>query len=75
LPNSTPNTLHPKNTVFSAEYWIVLGTFSLGLTGMYGWAFRLHVTLELIGMRLDRRARAILQKRTPTAPVVVEARR
>ena len=32
LPNSTPNTLHPKNTVFSAEYWIVLGAFSLGLT-------------------------------------------
>ncbi len=75
LPNSTPNTLHPKNTVFSAEYWIVLGAFSLGLTLVYAWAYRLHVALELMQMRLDRRARGILRKRTPAAPVVVEARR
>lgn len=75
LPNSTPMTLHPKNTQFSGEYWLVLWAFSLGLTGIYVWAFRLHVALELIQTRLDRRARAILQKRTPTAPVVVEARR
>ncbi len=75
LPNSTPNTLHPKNTVFSAEYWIVLGAFSLGLTLIYVWAYRLHVALEMMQRRLDRRARVVLQKRTPAAPVVVEARR
>lgn len=75
LPNSTPNTLHPKNTVFSAEYWIILSAFSVGLTLIYIWAYRLHVALELMQRRLDRRARVVLQKRTPAAPVVVEARR
>ena len=75
LPNSTPNTLHPKNTVFSAEYWVVLGAFSLGLTLIYAWAYRLHVTLEMMQLQLDLRARVILQKRTPTAPAVAEARR
>ena len=74
LPNSTPNTLHPKNTVFSAEYWIVLGAFSLGLTLIYAWAYRLHVALELMQRKLDLRARVILRKRTPAAPVVVKAR-
>ena len=74
LPNSTPNTLHPKNTVFSAEYWIVLGAFSLGLTLIYAWAYRLHVALELMQREMDLRARVILRKRTPTAPVIVEAR-
>ncbi len=72
LPNSTPNTLHPKNTVFSAEYWIVLGAFSLGLTLIYAWAYRLHVSLELMQMKLDKRARSFLRKRTPVAaPVVI----
>ncbi len=75
LPNSTPNTLHPKNTVFSAEYWVILSAFSVGLTLIYIWAYRLHVALELMQRRLDRRARVVLQKRTPAAPVVVEARR
>jgi len=75
LPNSTPNTLHPKNTVFSAEYWVILSAFSVGLTSIYVWAFRLHVALELMQRRLDRRARVVLQKRTPAAPVIVEARR
>ena len=57
LPNSTPNTLHPKNTVFSAEYWIVLWAFALGLSLVYFWAFRLHVGLEMVQMRLNQRAR------------------
>ena len=74
LPNSTPNTLHPKNTVFSAEYWIVLGAFSLGLTLIYAWAYRLHVALELMRLRLDSRARVILRKRTPAPTVAVKAR-
>lgn len=75
LPNSTPNTLHPKNTVFSSEYWIVLGAFSLGLALIYLWAYRLHVALEMMQRRLDLHARVILQKRTPATPIVVEARR
>ena len=71
LPNSTPNTLHPKNTVFSAEYWIVLCGFSLGLTLVYIWAFRLHVALETVQLRLDRRARAASQKLVPAKVSVV----
>ena len=74
LPNSTPNTLHPKNTVFSVEYWVVLGAFSLGLTLIYVWAYRLHTALEMMQRKLDLRARVILRKRTPTASVTVEAR-
>ena len=74
LPNSTPNTLHPKNTVFSVEYWVVLGAFSLGLTLIYVWAYRLHIALEMMQRKLDLRARVILRKRTPTASVTVEAR-
>ena len=74
LPNSTPNTLHPKNTVFSVEYWVVLGAFSLGLTLIYVWAYRLHTALEMMQRKLDLRARVILRKRTPTASVIVEAR-
>jgi len=74
LPNSTPNTLHPKNTVFSVEYWVVLGAFSLGLTLIYVWAYRLHIALEMMQRKLNLRARVILRKRTPTASVTVEAR-
>ncbi len=71
LPNSTPNTLHPKNVVFSAEYWIVLWGFSLGLTLMYLWAFRVHVALEMVQLRLNTRARAASQTQTlPTVAVV-----
>lgn len=69
LPNSTPNTLHPKNTVFSAEYWIVLSAFSLGLTLMYVWAFRVHVALEEVQLRLNRRARTA--SKVQAAPIVV----
>ena len=75
LPNSTPNTLHPKNTVFSAAYWLVLWGFALGLSLVYVWAFRLHVALEMIRLRLDQRARTASRLQMPTVPVVVEARR
>ena len=71
LPNSTPNTLHPKNTVFSPDYWTVLGAFSLGLTLMYVWAFRVHVALEEVQLRLNRRAR--LSSAAQAAPKVVVA--
>ena len=75
LPNSTPNTLHPKNTVFSVEYWIVLWAFALGLSLVYVWAFRLHVALETVQMRLNLRARAASERQVSARPVVVEARR
>ena len=75
LPNSTPNTLHPKNAAFSATYWLVLWSFALGLSLVYLWAFRLHVALETIRLRLDGRAHAASRQRVPATPVVVEARR
>ena len=75
LPNSTPNTLHPKNTVFSPEYWIVLGAFSLALTLIYVWAFRVHVALELVRLRLNHYARASSHKLTPAKVVVAEGLR
>ncbi len=75
-PNSVPDTqtLHPRNVSFSLEYRLVLWAFTLGLTLICLWAFRLHVALELMRLRLDSRARGISRRRTPTAPVVVKAR-
>ncbi len=75
LPNSTPNTLHPKNTVFSGEYWVVLTAFSLGLTLIYVWAFHVHVALELIQLRLNRRARSASKAQAPAKVVVAEGLR
>ena len=75
LPNSTPNTLHPKNVVFSAEYWIVLSAFSLGLTLIYLWAFRVHVALEGIQMRLSRRARPASSPQAAPKVVAIEGLR
>ena len=72
LPNSTPNTLHPKNVVFGPEYWIVLSAFSLGLTLMYVWAFRVHVALEGVQLRLSRRARPAPS--VQAAPKVIAAK-
>ncbi len=74
LPNSTPNTLHPKDTVFSGAYWTVLSAFALGLTLIYLWAFRLHVALNEMELRLNLRARAASRTKT-TSPIVVEVRR
>ena len=75
LPNSTPNTLHPKNAVFSSDYWIVLAAFSVGLTLIYVWAFRVHVALETVHLRLNRYARALSKQQTVAVKaVVVEGR-
>ena len=63
LPNSTPNTLHPKNVVFDGSYWLVLTAFSVGLTLIYVWAFRVHVALENMNLRLNRHGRAAWQGR------------
>ena len=72
LPNSTPNTLHPKNTVFSAEYWVVLSAFSVGLTLIYVWAFRVHVALETVQLRLNLLARAASPKQLPPVTRIAE---
>jgi len=74
LPNSVPETqtLHPRNASFSVEYRIVLWAFTLGLALICLWAYRLHVSLEMMQMQLDTRARGVLRKRTPAAaPVVI----
>lgn len=60
LPNSTPDTLHPKGTLtggLSPEYSLVLWGGVLGLSLVYVWAFRIHVAVETLQMRLQRRAR------------------
>ena len=74
LPNSTPNTLHPKNAVFGSEYRMVLLAFSVGLTLIYVWAFRVHVALENVQLRLNRLARTASRSRVPVKAVVVEGR-
>ena len=74
LPNSTPNTLHPKNTVFSGEYWIVLSAFSVGLTLVYVWAFRIHVALETVQLRLNALFRTSSKSRASVNAVAVESR-
>ena len=75
LPNSTPNTLHPKNAVFGPEYQIVLLAFSVGLTLVYVWAFRVHVALETVQLRLHALARAASKPRASVRAVVAEGRR
>ena len=60
LPNSTPDTLHPKNVLsngLSPEYSLVLWGGVLGLCLVYVWAFRVHVAIDLLQMRLHQRAR------------------
>ena len=62
LPNSTDLTLHPKNVINTRDgldpaYKVVLWGGVLGLSLVYLWAFRLHVTLGELGLSLDRRAR------------------
>lgn len=74
LPNSTPNTLHPKNAVFGTEYQIVLLAFSIGLTLIYVWAFRVHVALETVQLRLNRLAQTAPQSHIAAKVVVVEGR-
>ena len=74
LPNSTPNTLHPKNVVFDGSYWLVLTAFSVGLTLIYVWAFRVHAALENVQLRLNRLARTASQNHVTPKAVIVEGR-
>jgi heme exporter protein C len=70
LPNSTPNTLHPKGVLehgLSPEYSLVLWGGVLGLSLVYWWAWRVQVALELLELRLHRRART--QASMPSATV------
>lgn len=73
LPNSTDNTLHPKHTLFSGQYWTLIGAFSLGLCFACLWAFRLSVAVGELELRMDARARRASSAQV-LAPVVVEAR-
>ena len=60
LPNSTPDTLHPKGTLeggLSPAYSLVLWGGVLGLSLVYLWAFRIEVKLGTLQMRLHKRAR------------------
>jgi heme exporter protein C len=57
LPNSTPDTLHPKGTLtggLSPEYSLVLWSGVLGLGLVFWWAWRIHVALESVALRLER---------------------
>lgn len=80
LPNSTDLTLHPKNVINTRDgldpaYKLVLWGGVLGLSLVYFWAFRLHVALGEMDLRLDQRARAASRAGGVGAPVTVEARR
>lgn len=80
LPNSTDFILHPKGVISTRDgldpaYKIVLWSGVLGLSLVYLWAFRLHVALSEMGLRLDRRARVASRGRSPITPVAVEVRR
>lgn len=60
LPNSTPDTLHPKGVLtggLSPRYALVLWGGVLGLSLVYLWAFRVEVALEMLRMRLHQRTR------------------
>ena len=52
FPNSTPNTLHPKNTQYDMQYWTVLWTGAFGLTMVYFWVLQVHVAVEDLALRL-----------------------
>ncbi len=60
LPNSTPETLHPKGVLehgLSPEYSLVLWGGVLGLSLASLWAWRLQVSLETLELRLRGHAR------------------
>jgi len=79
LPNSTDQTLHPKNVIntrdgLDASYKIVLWAGVFGLSLFYFWAFRVQVALGTLELRLNERVRRASQKSVAHA-VVVEARK
>jgi heme exporter protein C len=70
LPNSTPDTLHPKGVITTKEglatsYKIVLWTGVLCLTSVYVWGLRIQVRIEQLAMQTRRRSS------TKAAPKVV----
>ena len=74
LPNSTPDTLHPKGTLeggLSPDYSLVLWGGVLGLSLVYVWAFRIHVAFDLLQMRLHQRCPPLVHHAAvwPPAPV------
>jgi heme exporter protein C len=80
LPNSTDQTLHPKNVINTRDgldfsYKVVLWSGVLGLSLVYLWAFRLHVALGMVQLRLSERARAVSKTRRALRPVVIEVQR
>ena len=56
FPNSTENTLHPKQTKFDDHYAIVLWAGAFGMTCVYAWIFRVHVAIEETVLRAARLA-------------------
>lgn len=66
FPNSTDNTLHPKNTQLDAHYALVLWAGALGLTLVYFWILRVHVALEDLALRVRK-----LQPEVTEAPRVL----
>ena len=60
FPNSTPNTLHPKQTKLDEQYSLILWTGAFGLTCVYFWMYQVHVKVE----DLSRRAAALRQTGT-----------
>lgn len=77
LPNSTDQTLHPKNVIntrngLDASYKIILWSGVVGLSLVYLWTFRIHVALGELEMRLNLRARRASAKKVSITPVVVK---
>lgn len=69
LPNSTPDTLHPKGVLtggLSLRYGLVLWGGVLGLSLVYLWAWRVEVALEMLRLRLHRQVRRREAARTVT---------
>ena len=80
LPNSTDLTLHPKNVINTREgldpsYKIVLWSGVAGLTLVYFWAFRVHVALGQLEMRLNAHLRRASRNVAPVGHAVVKVRR
>jgi heme exporter protein C len=63
LPNSTPDTLHPKGVITTKEgldssYKLVLWLGVLSLTMVYVWAFRVQVRIEQMALKVGRKVGA-----------------
>ncbi|MGO8673509.1 MAG: cytochrome c biogenesis protein CcsA [Capsulimonadaceae bacterium] len=63
LPNSTPDTLHPKNVIntpqgMDAHYRVVFLTGAFCLSMVYVWVFRIQVRIERLLTRVSARRAA-----------------